>query len=354
MGRKENEWRAKRIVQFHQSVSKFCKKNTVEHFLKEGIPKPTIYRVLAMFEESGDTSFKKLPGRPPAKSSPRKVVKVEKVFRRDPNTSVRAAAKKLNLSKSTVSNIKVHRLRIKAYTKKKSPMYTLGQEARAKTGLRKIYKKTLEKVLIIDDETYVPFDPSQIPGRQFFHAYDQGQLEFDQKFKSITKFAKKYLVWVAMDEEGRVSEPYISDGTMTADVYISECLKKRLLPFIHKYHDLDRILFWPDLATCHYANRTQDYLNSKNVNFVPKNENPPNVPQARGIEEYWGVCKKKYSNRQDKPKNLQGFKLIWNKILKEAAGEVGIQCMERARRMIRSIGYKGVRGAMCDITNKRS
>jgi hypothetical protein len=32
---------------------------------------------------------------------------------------------------------------------------------------------------------------------------------------------------------------------------------------------------------------------SENVNFVPKNLNPPNVPQARPIENFWGCLAQK-------------------------------------------------------------
>lgn len=94
----------------------------------------------------------------------------------------------------------------------------------------------MEKVLIIDDETYVTDDPSQLPGRKFVHAVDHKEVAYEHKFKQITKFPQKYLVWQAMDRFRRVSEPYISEGPMNATVYLEECIKKRLLPFIHKHY----------------------------------------------------------------------------------------------------------------------
>lgn len=48
-------------------------------------------------------------------------------------------------------------------------------------------------------------------------------------------------------------------------------------------------MFWPDLARCHYSKKTLDWLNGQNIQFVPKEDNPPNVPQARPIENFWGV-----------------------------------------------------------------
>ena len=90
-------------------------------------------------------NFKSIPGPACVKMSPRKLAKVAKVFRKDPNISVRAAAQKLNMPKSTVSHMKVHKLGITARTRKKAPKYVRDQENRAKTGLRKIYKKQERK-----------------------------------------------------------------------------------------------------------------------------------------------------------------------------------------------------------------
>jgi len=248
---------------------------------------------------------------------------------------------------SSVSRIKVHDLGIKARTKKKAPKYIKNQEKCPKTGLRKIYKKTLEKVLIMDDETYDTLDPSQLPGRQFFHAADIREVEYEDQFKNITKFPKKYMIWQAMDDEGNVSEPCISEGTKASSVYLSECLKKRLIPFIKQHHEINEVLFWPDLASSHYAKIVQDYLKMEKVEFVPKQDNPPNVPQARGIETFWALCKQRYSARQKQPKNLHGFKLVWRKISKEVGREAGIDVMRHGGQKLREIGYKGVRRKMC-------
>lgn len=46
-------------------------------------------------------------------------------------------------------------------------------------------------------------------------------------------------------------------------------------------------MFWSDLASCHYARETQNWLQEHNISFAPKNENPPNLTQARPIEDFW-------------------------------------------------------------------
>ena len=148
---------------------------------------------------------------------------------------------------------------------------------------------------------------------------------------------------------GNVSEAYISKDTTTAQIYLEECIKKWLIPFILKYHEIDDILFWPDLASSHYAKIVTKYLNEKNVEFVSKGENPPNVPQARGIESFWAECKWRYSCRSEKPKNLQRFKLVWGHISKQTAEDLGKSLMDHSYKILRQIGYKGLREAMKDI-----
>jgi hypothetical protein len=117
-------------------------------------------------------------------------------------------------------------------------------------------------------------------------------------------------------------------------------------------HGFDNILFWPDLATCHYKGIVQDYLRAKNVEFVQKKDNPPNVPQARGIEKFLALCKREYLNKPHKPITDRGFKLVWYKIIKYVAEKSGKQCIQHASKVMRENGYKGLQTAMCALSNK--
>ena len=75
-------------------------------------------------------------------------------------------------------------------------------------------------------------------------------------------------------------------------MYLKNCIKKRLIPFINSTHHSDgNYVFWPDLAGLHYEKTVVDYLNEEKVNFVQKCENPPNIPEARPIEDFWGIIK---------------------------------------------------------------
>ena len=64
-----------------------------------------------------------------------------------------------------------------------------------------------------------------------------------------------------------------------------------MVPFIRKNYRPGQYVFWPDLASCHYAHTVQDNLKTNQVNYVPKWCNPANVPKARPIEDFWGNLK---------------------------------------------------------------
>jgi hypothetical protein len=74
-------------------------------------------------------------------------------------------------------------------------------------------------------------------------------------------------------------------------------LRSKLVPFIKEHHNDGNYVFWPDLASSHYAQATMDFLDEKKIIYVPKGDNPPNVPQARPIENFWGdLSRRVYEN----------------------------------------------------------
>ena len=72
---------------------------------------------------------------------------------------------------------------------------------------------------------------------------------------------------------------------------------------IRKRYNDDNYVFWSDLASCHYSFETIEYLNSQNIIYVPKDDNPPNVPQTRPIEKFWANLEDKVHDKGQKTKN---------------------------------------------------
>ena len=67
-------------------------------------------------------------------------------------------------------------------------------------------------------------------------------------------------------------------------VNLGECIEKRLEPMIKEYYQDRNCVFWPDLASSHYANMVQNYM--LDIRYVAKEVNLANVPIARPIEDF--------------------------------------------------------------------
>ena len=98
------------------------------------------------------------------------------------------------------------------------------------------------------------------------------------------KFEPQVLVWCALSSQ-RFSEMYVhtSKIAINKNIYINECLKKRLIPFINEYHSDDNYVFWPDLASSHYAKNTIEWFKSNNVSYVQKED------QSRHFRRYYQI-----------------------------------------------------------------
>ena len=103
----------------------------------------------------------------------------------------------------------------------------------------------------------------------------------EEQFRTKTKsnIPKKFLVWQALCSCGDRSSNFVTSGTINSEIYVKECLRKRLLPFINKHRG--SAFFWPDLASCHYSKMALDWYKDNNINFVPKEANPSNCPELR-------------------------------------------------------------------------
>ena len=107
-------------------------------------------------------------------------------------------------------------------------------------------------------------------------------------------------------------------------IYLEDCIKKILVPFINEHHSDGEYLFWPDLASAHYANSVIDFLKGQNLNFVEKLDNPPNVPECRPIEGFWSILKGKVYERNWQAKNLDHLK----KRIKICLGKIDLKLIQ--------------------------
>jgi len=97
------------------------------------------------------------------------------------------------------------------------------------------------------------------------------------------------MVWLALSPRGISRAFFVPAGlAVNQEVYREKCLRKILVPFIEEQYPDGGYVFWPDKASSHYAKSVTNFLQEKGVNFVLKEDNPTNLPQARPVEDFFG------------------------------------------------------------------
>ena len=227
-----------------ESIIKFYKNNgenqpsTVRHFVQEGLSRSLVYKVLQQYKRTGDVKVKVSTGRPRTAFTRRNAVKVKRRFLKNPSTSVRVISQDIGLSKSSAQRIKAGQGG-KTRRKQLAPAYKDNQLARVKSGCKKILQMTTDHFFIMDDEKYFHADPDEIPGLQFYTEFPESEVPVEAKVKKKSKFPTKFMVWQAISEDGRASEPFITADTINSKIYLSECIPK-LVRFIDSFRRLDK------------------------------------------------------------------------------------------------------------------
>lgn len=289
-------------------------------------------KVIIKFGEHN--TLQDLPGRGRKKgaANPKLEKKIVELFSKNKSISVRDVARKVGVSNANVQKTK-ERLNMKTHKKQKAPKRSQAQHQRAKARSGKLYKHLCansERCILMDDETYVKMDTSTLPGPQYYTAVVGELVPDEEKCVNVEKFGEKVLVWQAMCSCGLKSSTFFTKGRIGGENYRKECIQKRILPLYNK-HDVSPI-FWPDLASAHYAKETVDLIKAKNIDYIEKDRNPPNCPNLRPVERYWAIVKRHMRKKGEVAQNMNDFKKMWN----SAARKVTITGVQRLMQSVRS------------------
>ena len=175
---------------FYENIAQRPKFATVQHFIEEGYKRSGLYNIIDRYLKNGTTEFKAKSGRPVSLSTPENVRKVKRYLNNKRNC-LSFAAKRIGVSKKNVQDMK-KRIGLKTRKCITVPKYTQKQEKRAKTNCRKVYRKSIGKILILDDETYVKREPKANYGKQFYHTLNNANVPKEVKFNPKAKFGSNF------------------------------------------------------------------------------------------------------------------------------------------------------------------
>lgn len=309
ISRNLEEQRRERVYKFYFENKSKGKMFTVNHFLNERISKRTIYSIIGRAEKNID--FKRRPGsgRRPKIMTKKKIELLIKTFDHQDGISQRQAARKFNCSQSHISKTLKTHTKIEKRKKTTIPKRSEKQIDNARKRCGRLYRNFSNLDFILDDESYFTLTHGNINGNDIFYTSNINLTKPEVKYKKKAKFEEKLLVWMCMSNKGFSKVFFVNSGlAINQDVYLNECIKKRLIPFICKYHQDNNYVFWPDLASSHYAKKVIEYLDHRNINYVPKEDNPPNVPECRPIENFWSILKGKVYQKNWQAKTIDQLK----------------------------------------------
>uniref|UniRef100_A0A1B0CMP2 Uncharacterized protein n=1 Tax=Lutzomyia longipalpis TaxID=7200 RepID=A0A1B0CMP2_LUTLO len=82
------------------------------------------------------------------------------------------------------------------------------------------FLSTFTGCILMDDETYCKADFQQLPGRSFYTAKTRNGVPKVIRYRRLTKFPKKFMVWQAICSCGRWTRQYVSTGSMNDEIPI--------------------------------------------------------------------------------------------------------------------------------------
>lgn len=333
------------IAEFYKKHRNFKKSYTVNHFYAMGVPKKSIYNICKRVDLNIGVERKSGSGRPARKMTSKKKEALCEYAHGRLGVSLRKLGRKYNIDKKYVSNIlKEHNVSL--VTRKSAPKYSEKQLKDQRRKLRQLAENEFSPSngldVIIDDESFFTLDGSDTANNKHYYCRKGKDVDCEVVYKRHKKFQQKLLVWVAISCKGH-SQAYIcpSGNSVNAEIYEKQCIRTRLKKFIDKNHSDGNYIFWPDMATSHYAGSVIAAFEDLQIPFVTKSRNVPNVPQLRPIERFWRNLKRDVYSSGWEASNVDKLKQRIYQKLRQTPDSTFVNLMRRLKTKIRQASRYG-------------
>jgi len=258
---KKNETAKTDLYQLMINNPMKTKEEIAKLFMELGYKNATVYRWIALVEKNKSLKRKKGSGRPLKIATRKNLIRLRNHFDHKSGRSQKIFVQRLGCTQAYVSMMLKNSTHIKGRKKFKRPLLTIEQRraARPKCGI--LYKKYGKLDFILDDESYFTLSHTAQSGNNIFYSSNLNLTPESVSSNYRSKYEPKLLVYILISPRG-MCKPYFrpSGLAVNQDVYLEECIKKLLIPFIRENYRPGQYVFWPDLASCHYAHKVQDYL----------------------------------------------------------------------------------------------
>jgi len=145
---------------------------------KAKVDRSTVSRVIRKYKTNFNLARKKGSGRKKGFTSPENAKKVVALLTKNPRLSNRKLAAKVGCNERTVRRMKAS-AGLRTYKVQTVPDRNVTKNQEAQSRAKKLNSDFFQKFeyCIMDDETYVLTDFSQLPGQEFYTATERGGVE---------------------------------------------------------------------------------------------------------------------------------------------------------------------------------
>lgn len=124
----KQELSRERIAQYYEKNVQLGKIHTVRHFVLEGIPRDTVYKIINRYLECGTTATKPGSGRPAKILTPKVLDELKNKFENSDDLSFKKAADQYGCHRTHISRTLKNMFGIKHRKKVKAPKYRDQQQ----------------------------------------------------------------------------------------------------------------------------------------------------------------------------------------------------------------------------------
>ena len=308
----------------------------------------TVKAVCRKFKQTGSVINRKVgSGRPKTARCAEKIEAVSQLIcsqEDQPGTSksTREVAREVGISQTSVMRVAKKDLGLRCL--KRTPAQVLNESTRqkrlerSKALLRRITVPRSKRVFFTDEKAFYLNPPVSTQNNRLWVASRKADVPAERLLMQRAKFSQHVMVSAGVCYAGKGRLHFIPDkAKINAEFYTSD-----LLPLLlEDCHNLlqQNFVFQQDGAPAHTAQQTQEWLTNNTLDFINKEEWPPNSPDLNPLDYcVWGLMLAAYEKHSPKPTNTTELKAllqtIWESLPQDSINKAIVSFRRRLRMCV--------------------
>ena len=279
-------WQRSQIISLFQAG--LSASDILKQMKNENINRMFIYRTIKRFKDTQSVNDRPRSGRPKSARTPKLKNNVQCRIRRNPRRSIRKLARDFSVNHETMRNLVRKDLGLKSYKRKAvhhlSEPLRVKRLERSKKLLCRVGPETQESILFSDEKIFTIEEVTNLQNDRILAKTPQSISEKNRLIDRVQK-PLSVMVWAGVSANSRTNLVFVPQGVkINAQTYLELILEPEIQHAGYKLFKNRPWLFQQDSAPAHSANLTQNWLRTKNIDFIDKNEWPPSSPDLNPLD----------------------------------------------------------------------